>query len=57
MNCVITRGYKKRMEQNLEEKLGTLSASYMERTTKEMLPSQIIAVGTSIPNVKMETKR
>ncbi len=45
------------MEQNLEEKLGTLSASYMERTTKEMLPSQIIAVGTSIPNVKMETKR
>jgi len=42
------------MEQILEEKLGALSVGYMERTTKEVLPSRIIAVGTSIPDIKME---
>jgi hypothetical protein len=57
MSCVVKGGYKKRMEQIIEEELGTLSASYMERTIKELLPSQIVAVGTSILNVKMETRR
>jgi len=42
------------MEQILEEKLGTLSVGYMERTTKEVLPSRIIAVGASIPDIKIE---
>jgi len=42
------------MEQILEEELGALSASYMERTTKEVLPSWILAMGASILNVKME---
>ncbi len=38
----------------MEEKLGALSASYMERITKEVLPSWILAMGASILNVKME---
>jgi hypothetical protein len=45
------------MEQILEEELGALSASYMERTTKEVLPFRIVAMDVSIPNVKMETGR
>jgi hypothetical protein len=42
------------MEQIIEEELGALNASYMERTTKEVLPSWILAMGASILNVKME---
>jgi hypothetical protein len=42
------------MEQILEEELEALSASYHERTTKEILPSQTIVVGTSIFTIKME---
>jgi len=42
------------MEQMLEEELEALSASYHERTTKEILPSQTVVVGTSILTVKME---
>jgi len=42
------------LEQIIEEELGALNASYMERTTKEVLPSWILAMGASILNVKME---
>jgi hypothetical protein len=42
------------MKQILEEELEALNASYQERTTKEMLPSQTIAMGVSIPTIKME---
>jgi hypothetical protein len=42
------------MEQILEEELGALSACYMERTTKDVLPSRIIVVGASKLDIKME---
>jgi hypothetical protein len=42
------------MEQILEEELEALSASYLERITEEMLPSQMVFVSASIPTVKME---
>lgn len=42
------------MEQILEEELGMLSASYLERMSKEMLLSKMAAVGVSTPNDKME---
>ncbi len=34
--------------------MGALTVGYMERTTKEVLPSRIIAVGVSILDIKME---
>jgi hypothetical protein len=36
------------MEQILEKELGTLSACYLKRITKEMLPSKIEVMGASI---------
>jgi hypothetical protein len=42
------------MEQILKEELGMLNASYLEKVAKHVLPSWIVAVGTSMPNVKME---
>jgi len=54
MTHAITKEYEKKMEQMLEEELEALSASYHERTTKEILPSQTVVVGTSILIVKMK---
>jgi hypothetical protein len=34
MNCVVTKGYKKKMEQILEEELEALNVSYLERKIK-----------------------
>jgi hypothetical protein len=51
MSCVVTRGYIKRMEQNLEFFLGV---GYLKKATKEILPFWMVAVGGSMPNVKME---
>jgi hypothetical protein len=42
------------MEQILEEELEALNVNYLERTTKEVLPSRTIIMGTSIPIIKME---
>jgi hypothetical protein len=42
------------MEQILEEKLGVLSAIYLEMIIKEMLPSRMVIMGTSTSNVKMD---
>jgi hypothetical protein len=39
MSHAITKGYKKKMEQILEGELKALSVNYMEKTTKEVLPS------------------
>jgi hypothetical protein len=47
MTHAITKEYKKKMEQILEGELEALSVDYMEKTTKEMLPSQTITMGTS----------
>ncbi len=33
MNCAITKGYKKKMEQILERELGVLNVGCLERTT------------------------
>jgi hypothetical protein len=52
--CSNKKIYKKEMEQILEEELEALNVNYLERTTKEMLPSQTIIMGTSIHVVKME---
>jgi hypothetical protein len=42
------------MEQIIKEKLGKLSASYLEMIAKEMVPSRMVIVGTSTSDVKME---
>lgn len=42
------------MEQILEEELGTLNASYLERVVEEVLPSRMIAMGVFMLDVKME---
>jgi hypothetical protein len=42
------------MEQILEEELETLNVNYLEKTTKEVLPSWMIIMGISINVVKME---
>jgi hypothetical protein len=39
MSYVVTRGYEKKMEQILEKELEALSVGYLERITKEVLPS------------------
>jgi len=41
------------MEQIMEEKLGALSANYLE-IAEEMLPSRMVIMGTSTSDVKME---
>jgi hypothetical protein len=42
------------MEQILEEELGTLNASYLERAAVEILPSRMITMGVFMLDVKME---
>jgi hypothetical protein len=42
------------MEQILEEELEALNVDYLERTTKEVLPSWMVAMGASMPVIKME---
>jgi hypothetical protein len=54
MSHAITKGYKKRIEQILKEELGALSVSYLKMAAKEVLPSWTVAMGASMPNVKME---
>jgi len=52
--CNNKKIYYKKMEQILEEELKAFNVNYLERTTKEVLPSQTIIMGTSIPIIKME---
>jgi hypothetical protein len=54
MNHVITRGYKKKMEQIWEKYLEVLSASYLERIIEEVFPSQMATMGASISKFKMK---
>jgi hypothetical protein len=55
MSHAITRRYiRKKMEQILKEELEALNVNFLEKTTKEVLPSQMIIMGTSISIVKME---
>jgi hypothetical protein len=42
------------MEQILEKELKTLNANYPKKTIEEMLPFQTVAMGVSIPTIKME---
>ncbi len=42
------------MEQILEEELEALNVGYLKRTTKEVLSSQMVAMGTSMPTIKTE---
>jgi hypothetical protein len=50
----IKNGYKKKMEQILEEELEALSKGYMERIIEEFLPSRMEAMDISIPKTKSE---
>jgi hypothetical protein len=54
MNHVITRGYKKKLEQIWGKKLEVLNVGYLERTVEEVFPCQMATMGTSIPKFKMK---
>jgi hypothetical protein len=54
MSWAITRGYKKKMEQILEEELEALNVSYLDKIAEEGQPSWTIIVGASMHVVKME---
>ncbi len=53
-SCNNKKIHKKKMEQIFEEELEALNVNYLERTTKEVLPSRTIIMGISILVVKME---
>ncbi len=54
MSWVVTRGYKKKMEQILEEELEALNVSYLKRIVEEVVLSQMVVIGASMHVVKME---
>lgn len=54
MNKAVNKGIKNKMEQILEKELEALNVGYLKRTTKEVLSSQMVVMGTIMPTVKME---
>jgi len=48
MNHVVTRGYKKKLEQIQQKKLEVLNAGHLKRIIEEMFPSRMAIMGASI---------
>ncbi len=54
MNHVVTKGYKKKLEQIWEFFLEVLNVGYLEKIVEEVFPCRMATMGASIPKFKMK---